>query len=105
VCHTSSFSIKAHKKIKFHVAPFSDVTAAAAASDQKGHAMCSARMGQRIKRCAESGNARPAVAPEAREIGSRQLEGSLQVVLVPLALHHTSASHAQRSRNTAQALA
>jgi hypothetical protein len=57
-----------------------------------------------MERCAESGNARPGVAP-AHAIGSRQLEGSLHVVLVPLALHHTSASHAQRSRNTAKALA
>ena len=55
------------------------------ASDQKGHAMSSARMGQRMERCAESGNARPGVAP-AHAIGIRQLEGSLHVVLaVP---HH-----------------
>ena len=42
-----------------------------------------------MERCAESGNARPGVAP-AHAIGSRQLEGSLHVVLVPLALQHTS---------------
>jgi hypothetical protein len=54
-----------------------------------------------MERCAESGNARPGVTP-AHAIGIRQLEGSLQI---PLALQHTSASHAQRSRNTAKALA
>ena len=57
-----------------------------------------------MERCAESGKARPGVTP-AHAIGSRQLQGGLSVVLVPLALHQTSASHAQRSRNTAQALA
>lgn len=60
--------------------------------------------GPRMERCAESGNAWYGVTP-AHAIGSRQLQGSLHVVFVPLALHHTSASHAQRSRNTAQALA
>jgi hypothetical protein len=54
-----------------------------------------------MERCAESGNACPGVTP-AHAIGSRQLQGVLHIVLVPLALHHTSASHAQRA---AQALA
>ena len=57
-----------------------------------------------MERCSESGNARPGVTP-AHAIGSRQLQGGLHVVIVPFALHHTSASHAQRSRNAAQALA
>ena len=99
----SPFSIKALNKIKFHVAPSSDVTAATAAGDRSKST------------CNEFSACGPEAGVLRREwqraldflhaIGSRELEGSLHVVLAPLALHHTSASHAQRSRNTAQALA
>jgi len=100
VCSNSPFSIKALNKIKFHVAPSSDVTAATAAGD-RSKSTCnefSAR-GPRMECRAESGNAWPGVTP-AHSIGSRQLQGSLHVVFVPLALHHPSASHAHSDRAT-----
>jgi hypothetical protein len=74
VCSNSPFSIKALNKIKFHVAPSSDVTAATAAGDRskstcnelsaRGPRMERRREWQRMARCC---------ATPAHAIGGRQL--------------------------------
>ena len=98
-----SFSIKAQQKIN-HAAKCSGITVSQRRQPLRQIMTCN-----KFSACGPEAGALRREWQRALDflhaIGSRELEGSLHVVLAPLALHHTSAPHAQQSRDTASTLA